>query len=136
MKSLDRQPTFYLQQAKCRFKPDGNLCLTATIVSHCQQKTKTAQFEILFQFQQQGAEIKFIGGKYLRDRPLDWNDTAAIMSTVSDLLYLRHVANKDLDIVITSIQIKEQQLILTSDTRVKKLLDFVTPALKSITAEI
>ena len=127
---------FYFQQAKCSLESDGNLSLTAAIVLHRQQQTKTARFKIDFQFYQQGAGIKFFGGQYLNDKALDWNETAAIMTKASQLLDLRHFANENLALEITNIQIKDKQLIINSNTKIKKLPDSITQSIKSVTEEI
>lgn len=127
---------FYLQQAKCCLESDGNLSLVADIALHRQKKTKTAKFEIVFQFEQQGRRIKFISGRYFNGEALDWDETAAIMNKVSDLLYLRHFDNEDLTLNITKIQIEDQQLTINSNTKIKKLPDSITQSIKSMTEEI
>ena len=127
---------FYFQEAKCSFESDGSLSLTAVIVLHRQEQTKTARFKIVFQFDRQGMGIKFIGGGYLDGKVLDWDETAAIMKKVGDLLYLRHFANEDLVLEITSIQIEDRQLIVNSNTKIKKLPDSITQSIESMTEEI
>ena len=126
---------FYLQQAKCYLNDNGKVSLIATIVLNREQQIKTAEFQIALRFEQDGAAIKFIGGKYL-DKHLDLDETVAIMNKVQDILYLRHFSNADLTIDVTSIEIKSQQLTLQGNMQIKKLPDSMAKSIKSVASEI
>ena len=126
---------FYLQQAKCHLDDNGKVFLIATTVLNREQQTKTAEFQIALQFEQDGAAIKFKGGKYL-DKHLDFDETVAILNKVQDILYLRHFSNADLTIDISSIEIKSQQLTLQVNAQVRKLPDSMAESIKSVASEI
>ncbi|WP_319418762.1 LmeA family phospholipid-binding protein [Pleurocapsa sp. FMAR1] len=127
---------FYLQQAKCHLNDNGKVSLMATAVLNREQQIKTAEFQMALQFKQDGAVIKFKGGKYLDKQSLDLDETVAILNKVRDLFYLRHFSNADLAIDITSIEIKSQQLTLQGNMQIKKLPDSLAESIKSVASEI
>ncbi len=127
---------FYLQQAKCYLDDNGKVSLIANTVLNREQQIKTAEFQIALQFEQDGAAIKFQGGKYLDKRSLDLDETVAIMNKVQDILYLRHFSNADLTIDITNIEIKAQQLTLQGNMEIKKLPDSLAESIRSVASEI
>ena len=126
---------FYLQQAKCDLDDNGKVSLIATTVLNREQQTKTAEFQIALQFEQDGAAIKFKGGKYF-DKHLDFDETVAMMNKVQDILYLRHFSDANLTIDITSIEIKSQQLTLQVNAQIRKLPDSMAESIKSVASEI
>jgi hypothetical protein len=128
--------TFHLEQSECDLEQDGKLSLITTIILNREQKIKTVRFKIAVQFYQAGLGIKFIEGRYLGDRTLDLDEIVAIMNKIRDLLYLRHFANDDLALNITSIQIEDQQLMLKGDTQIKRLPDSISESIKSVTSVI
>ena len=127
---------FYLQQAKCHLNDNGKVSLMATAVLNREQQIKTAEFQIALQFKQDGAVIKFKGGKYLDKQSLDLDETVAIMNKVQDTFYLRHFSNADLAIDITNIEIEAQQLTLQGNMQIKKLPDSLAESIKSVASEI
>jgi hypothetical protein len=134
---IPQQPaTFHLEQSECDFEQDGKLFLITTIVLNRGQQIKRVRFKIALQFYQAGLGIKFIEYRYLGDQTFDLDEIIAIMNKVRDLLYLRHFANDDLALNITSIQIEDQQLILKGDTQIKRLPDSISESIKSVASQI
>ena len=131
-----QQSAFYIKETNCNLKENGKLSLVATIVLNRGQQVQTARFEIAFQFYQHGAAIKFDGGKYVGEQTLDLDETVAMMSKISDLLYLRHFSNADLSLNITGIDVEAQQLIITGNTQIKRLPDSIVGSIESVASEI
>lgn len=130
---------FYIKQAKCHLKDDGHLFLVTTIVFNREQQIKIARFEIALQVCQDGTIIKIIkfnGGRYLDNQTLDLDETIAMMSKVSALLYLRHFTNDDLSFNITSVEVKAQKLVLQGNAQVKRLPNSIAQSLESVASKI
>ncbi|MGF1590746.1 MAG: DUF2993 domain-containing protein [Pleurocapsa sp.] len=130
---------FYIKQAQCHLKDDGYLSLVTMIVLNREQQIKIARFEIELQVCRDGAIIKIIkfnGGRYLENQTLDLDETVAIMSKVSDLLYLRNFSNADLALNITGVEIKAQKLILQGNAQVKRLPNSLAQSLESVASKI
>lgn len=128
--------TFWIEQAEAELGDNSKITLLATIVLVREQKIKKAKFQIALQLQQQGAAIKFGGGQYLEEEGFDLDETVALMSKISDLLYLRHFSNSDLSFDVTHLEIKNQQLHLSGEARVKKLPDSIDQSIKSVASKI
>jgi hypothetical protein len=128
--------SFYLRQAECNLDQDGKLSLIAMLILNREQQIKTAKFKIAFQFYQAGLGIKFLGGQYLEDQTLDLDETVAIMNKIRDLLYLRNFANDDLALNITGVKIEERQLIIESNTQIKKLPNSISQSIQSVTSKL
>ncbi|HEY9770204.1 MAG TPA: DUF2993 domain-containing protein [Coleofasciculaceae cyanobacterium] len=130
---------FYIEQAKCHLKDDGHLSLVTTIVLNREQQIKIARFEIALQVCRDGTiikVIKFNGGRYLENQTLDLDETVAIMSKISALLYLRDFSNADLALNITGVEVKAQKLILQGNAQVKRLPNSITQSLESVASKI
>ncbi len=127
---------FYIKQAKCYLKEDGNLSLVATIVFNREPEIKTARFEIALQVYQDGTAIKFNGGRYLEEQNLDLDETVAMMSKVSALLYLRHFTNADLSFNITNVEVKAQKLMVQANAQIKRLPDSLVQSIESVASKI
>lgn len=127
---------FYIKQAKCYLKDDGYLSLVATVVFNREEQIKTARFEIALQVDRDGTVIKFNGGRYLENQTLDLDETVAMMSKVSALLYLRQFSNADLAFNITGVEVEAQKLILQGNARIKRLPNSIAQSLESVASTI
>ncbi|MBE9044502.1 DUF2993 domain-containing protein [Pleurocapsales cyanobacterium LEGE 10410] len=136
LETIRQSANFYIKETKCNLDNNGKLSLVATIVLNREQQVKTARFKIAFQFCQHGAAIKFDGGQYVGEQTLDLNETVAMMSKISDLLYLRHFSNADLSLDITGIDVEAQQLMITGDVQIKRLPDSVVESIESVASEV
>lgn len=133
---LTGRSTFYIKQAQCHLEADRSLSLVATVVLNREQEEKTARFKIKLQLDRDGAVIKFKGGKYLKDRALDFDETVAMMSKIRDLLYLRDFSTDNLSFKITKIEVEAKQLIVSGNARVKKIPESIADSVKSVASKI
>lgn len=133
---ISQQSAFYIKDTKCSLNSNGKLSLLATIVLNREQQVKTARFEIGLQFYQHGAAMKFDGGQYVGEQTLDLDETVAMMSKISELLYLRHFSNADLSFDITRIDVEAQQLIIKGNVRIKRLPNSIVESIESVASEV
>lgn len=132
---LPERSTFYIKQAKCYLEDDGKVALITTIVLNREQ-VKTARYKFELGLYQDGAAIKFKGGKYLEEETLDFDETVAMISKIKDLLYLRDFANDNLSLNVTSIKVEDKQLIVRGKLQLKAVPESIAESIESLTSKI